>query len=575
MSKFFGIYHLNQKSSNNTFDYFNKYYKNFKNKSFYQNGNLSISSASISETIPTYWSDVIFDKNGTVFISVYGNIIDLEKNKNYNDKLSKCENIYNIIKTEGYNAIKNLSGLFSLVVYNSFLDELTIISDRGGFFPIFYITTNEYIAFSTEVKFLNQLNNVPEINKVALHERLFFGYVLGNHTLITNICRLPVGTYLKVKERKVQLINFWSWNDISKTIIYDYNIALEQGAKIIPTSLTKYYDYRKKYQLLLSGGFDSRFIASEISKFNEGENIKGISIHKPNSTKDVKIASVLAKTLRVPFKTITYKKSKMYDDFVLKCWMVDGLSNEHLWAVPLIDQLDQDSIILDGFAGDGFLSGSYEIETKFGFNKLDGDIHLIKSLEEEYATFFTERYLSDKIIKTSINIELGNKGINSNLIFGLKNRLRNAMILMAKNIWENGGIILYPLADNNIQEYSFSIDPDIRRRKTLNKDIQAYLYPNLVFLNNLSQPTYLEKLKHLLKQKFDLGNSLPKEGTKEIERLLNILNIEEPFKADEVKRLFYNMKSYNDFKKMLNILDVIVWHNLYILKRNINDFLGS
>ena len=79
--------------------------------------------------------------------------------------------------------------------------ELTLINDRYGLRPVYWVRLPQGFAYAGKVKALLSIPDVgKKIDQRATEEWFSIGYLLGERTWIEDIQLLPAGTVLRVDQ---------------------------------------------------------------------------------------------------------------------------------------------------------------------------------------------------------------------------------------------------------------------------------------------------------------------------------------------------------------------------------------
>ena len=120
-----------------------------------------------------------------------------ENNRNTKNDISDEELLYDYISEFGYDSLKNINGDFAGAIYNCESGELVIFRDHIGVRPLYYMITDEIIAFSTDIR---GLTGIIEAN-VSLNEEWVYKTLSGfisldaENTEYNNIFCVKPGMY--------------------------------------------------------------------------------------------------------------------------------------------------------------------------------------------------------------------------------------------------------------------------------------------------------------------------------------------------------------------------------------------
>ncbi len=176
--------------------------------------------------------------------------------------------------------ITRLNGMFAIVLIDTTRQTMFIARDRFGIKPIYLFETNEFVAFSSEVKsFMAFPAFRPQLHESLLDEFLLFRNT-GNKTLFRGIEGVEPGTYKIYSPESVQTKRYFS--------IDSYARVNDSYSAESPQSLVQYYlEAGVKRQLMsdvklgcqLSGGIDSSLVTYYANKIkSSSDHLETISI---------------------------------------------------------------------------------------------------------------------------------------------------------------------------------------------------------------------------------------------------------------------------------------------------------
>lgn len=129
---------------------------------------------------------------------------DLEKRHRFKSE-GDGEVILHLYAERGYEAVKELDGMFAFGLWDARTRKLLLARDRAGKKPLFYYDGPKVFAFASEVKALLAHPDVPpERDPTALPLFLTYGYVPTPGTFYRQIRSLPPGHLMVVAEAETQ-----------------------------------------------------------------------------------------------------------------------------------------------------------------------------------------------------------------------------------------------------------------------------------------------------------------------------------------------------------------------------------
>ncbi len=118
------------------------------------------------------------------------------------------EVLLHLLAQRGAGALNSLAGMFAFALWDGGERRLLLARDRLGIKPLYYRLLPDGIAFASELKALLLLGT-PEIDKGALRDFLFHGYVPAPKTIYAGIAKLPAGHTLTFADGRATLGRYW------------------------------------------------------------------------------------------------------------------------------------------------------------------------------------------------------------------------------------------------------------------------------------------------------------------------------------------------------------------------------
>ncbi|WP_373601172.1 asparagine synthase (glutamine-hydrolyzing) [Paraclostridium bifermentans] len=374
--------------------------------------------------------------------------------------------------------VNYLRGMFSFIIYDEKQKTIFGARDQFGIKPLYYVETNNEIAFSSEYKALVDTIEEVKVDENSLQNYLSFQYVPNYKTIVKNINKVPNGNYFTIKNNKVEFkqyydINFIKRKDVTKEDIYN---ALEDSVKHHMVSNVEVGTF-------LSGGIDSTIIATLASKINP--NIKSFSVgFDIEGYNELEVAKKTADALGIENIAINVKQS------------------DYIKALPKVIYKLDDPLADPSCVGIHFLSQEARKHVKVvlsgeGADELFGGYNIYK----EYYSVRPFLRLSNKLNKAINNIvRLMPKIKGKNYLIRATTSLESRYIGNAK-IFEDREVedILQVFNENNRYK-------DVLRH--LYKDCKDKNYDYVTTMQNIDINTWLEGDILLKGDKMSMGSSI-------------------------------------------------------------------
>lgn len=209
---------------------------------------------------------------------------------------SDTEVVLNLYLAYGIDGLlSRLNGMIALAIYDVKESALFLVRDRLGIKPLYVLTENNRIAFSSEMKSFKALPDFKfQLDESKLSEFLLFRNVV-NATLFQNIKNLEPGTYWKVNQV----------GDVSIHTYYDLRLEGTKRKNTTKQDLSTTLKNSVKRQMIsdvnlgcqLSGGVDSSLITAFATEHQRVGDLETFSIvfDQKNYSEKTYIDGVVAK----------------------------------------------------------------------------------------------------------------------------------------------------------------------------------------------------------------------------------------------------------------------------------------
>jgi asparagine synthase (glutamine-hydrolysing) len=118
------------------------------------------------------------------------------------------EVLLHLLAEQGSAGLERVVGMFAFALWDATSRRLVLARDRLGIKPLYYQILPDGIAFASELKALLVLGK-PEIDRSAVRDFLFHGYIPAPKTIYRGIAKLPAGHVLTWTEGRVNIERYW------------------------------------------------------------------------------------------------------------------------------------------------------------------------------------------------------------------------------------------------------------------------------------------------------------------------------------------------------------------------------
>jgi asparagine synthase (glutamine-hydrolysing) len=250
-------------------------------------------------------------------------------------------------------------GAYSLVMWDRFNAQLLLARDHFGVAPLYYLSKEGALYFSSEIESLLQLidRDARTVNRKALLRYLYYGYAYGEETLFEGIRRVPPGSILTFSPRNNQIRKdkFWNVEGVFANLraAQDVSTAEELLFNGIRDSIRSRVDGKEKFGLMLSGGLDSGSIAAFMRRVLE-KDVECYTATYENDRLNERLATIIGDELGCSIKQVTIKSDDAIKHLETLVVAYDDLVGELPASIATVAILHQASREVDSImTGDG------------------------------------------------------------------------------------------------------------------------------------------------------------------------------------------------------------------------------
>lgn len=274
------------------------------------------------------------------------------------------EVIINAYKHWGISCVKKFNGMFSFSLWDVNKKKLYLVRDRMGEKPLYFFHNYNTLVFSSEIMSLIKHPFIGrEINNNALFQYLSLNYTLSNNSLLKDVYKLEPGSILAFENNKpLKITKYWELANHYK------KAKLNSNLNELSYELEDLIDKSVKMRMIadvpvgafLSGGIDSSFVVSSMTKFNKIDKIKTFSAGFKNiSFDELKYAKEVANILNVSHKDkkIDFNLIKIFEESCHN--MCEPMADTSMIPMYIICKFASENlkVVLTGDGADEILAG--------------------------------------------------------------------------------------------------------------------------------------------------------------------------------------------------------------------------
>ena len=118
------------------------------------------------------------------------------------------EVLLHLLAAGGAAALDKIVGMFAFGCWDTERRQLLLARDRLGIKPLYYRLLTDGIAFASELKALLLLDR-PDVDRGAVRDYLFHGYIPAPKSVYLGIAKLPAGHTLTWQDGRVSIERYW------------------------------------------------------------------------------------------------------------------------------------------------------------------------------------------------------------------------------------------------------------------------------------------------------------------------------------------------------------------------------
>jgi asparagine synthase (glutamine-hydrolyzing) len=227
---------------------------------------------------------------------------------------SDTEVLLYLLIEHGENCLPWLSGFFAFSFLDTETGDMLLARDRYGKKPLVYYSSEDCLAFASEMKALLAFDIPKELDYTVLHQYLQLNYIPQPQSMLKGCAKLPGACYMKVnKQGGMQITRYYELQKRpSQYNEYNYEQAGERLVTLMDSSVQERLISDVPLGAFLSGGIDSSVIVALASRHTTKLNTFSIG-YKDNAFFD---ETYYAKLVADKYKTDHTVFSLANDDFL-------------------------------------------------------------------------------------------------------------------------------------------------------------------------------------------------------------------------------------------------------------------
>ena len=216
----------------------------------------------------------IFNEDRSAWIVFNGEIYnfpelrpELEAHGHHFSTHSDTETIIHLYEEMGADCVQKLRGMFAFALWDDRRQSLLIARDRLGKKPLHYALHNGKLYFASEIKsILTVTPELAEVNRAALMQYMYLGYVPDPATAFSKIHKLPPGHLLEFQHGELRVRKYWDLPEYGTHASMSEEECLEEMEARLAEATRIRLISDVPLGALLSGGTDSSTIVALMAR---------------------------------------------------------------------------------------------------------------------------------------------------------------------------------------------------------------------------------------------------------------------------------------------------------------------
>lgn len=262
------------------------------------------------------------------------------------------------------------AGMFAFAIYDRRSDTVTLVRDRFGKKPLYYMRDDKHLLFASEMKVLMQIgeNLKPDRHRLmewSLYRNVDFG---SPTTLVENIFSLPAGHFLKIHNGRIGIPQSY-YSVESEVVPATYERLDHQPCKDVVAEIETLFLTGVKERLvadvplgvLCSGGVDSSLVTALCARYRKDVAAFHVSIAGHPEMDEFKYAKQVTDMLKIDFLTCQLTRDNFCANLPRAVYHSDvPLTHPNSVAYLLVSELARKHgtiVLMSGEAADELFGG--------------------------------------------------------------------------------------------------------------------------------------------------------------------------------------------------------------------------
>ncbi|WP_259782967.1 asparagine synthase (glutamine-hydrolyzing) [Aestuariispira ectoiniformans] len=275
---------------------------------------------------------------------------------------SDCEPPLHLYRRRGVEFATHLRGMYGLAIHDPAANRLILARDPFGIKPLYYIETDDYLAFASEAQALVKAGLcTPQVASKRRDELLQLQFTCGAQTIYGDIQRVLPGETLVVQGGRIVERHRQHALPAGGVEKIDADSAMKRLDHALRDSVSVHQRSDVPYGLFFSGGIDSTAVLAIMAELNEKPVTAFTAGFSGTEVHDERVhARKLAKLVKADFHEVDFSEDDFWNTLPGIAAAMDDPAADYavLPTWKLAQEAAQDfKVILCGEGGDELFAG--------------------------------------------------------------------------------------------------------------------------------------------------------------------------------------------------------------------------
>lgn len=273
---------------------------------------------------------------------------------------SDTEVIVHLYEEYGVDFLKQLNGMFTIALWDTYTKTLILARDRLGVKPLYYYVDKDRLIFASELKAILASGLVnPELETSSIYDYLSLWYVPQDKAIFKGIQKLEPGHYLVANQESVKVTRWWDLADYYYHSSISKNEAIEEIKHLVTDSVRLRMRSDVPVGAFLSGGVDSSVVVALASKFTTRMNTFSVGF-RPTEFDETPFAKLVAQQYNTTHHELIIEPKDVLKNLdTIVAYLDEPIGDSSIIPSYLISQFTAQKVkvVLTGLGGDELFGG--------------------------------------------------------------------------------------------------------------------------------------------------------------------------------------------------------------------------